>query len=193
MGRPISIKTRLLARCVLPDRSEFRCLVRGISVDLLVLDCPQQEAVGSKIALYLDQTGRLDGTIASTHVGGFSVTLAAATDVPVKHVGDILARLSSKRLTPIPERRAEPRISVNGVGLSDVALPRLPYRVLNLSANGAELAVDGSVHAVGSAIQIGNMRAKVVRRSRAGVGVTFIDTESEPKLLDRLAELGLAE
>src|SRR3569623_2070564 len=72
------VKVSVLGRYMLADRREFPCQVREMSPGDAVVVAPVAGTAGEKVIAYLDQIGRVEGTIQESTDGGFVMDVAAS-------------------------------------------------------------------------------------------------------------------
>ncbi len=65
-------------------------------------------------------------------------------------------------------------------------------KIVNLSVTGAEVKVS-TRPAIGTLVQLGRMRGKIVRHTQHGVGIEFVDVPADATLSGRFAEIELTD
>jgi len=181
------LKTNLLGRYMLADRREFPCAIVDVAGDHLTISGPEHGALGETVIVYIDQLGRVEGKIARHLDGGFAVKLHGgrrATEKLTRRVGELQGNARS----PPPERRREPRIKPDNQGPDKQA--GAAAQVVNLSLFGAEIKIDERPP-IGALVQIGRLRGRVVRHSKSGVAIEFVDKKDDATLTERLTEIEL--
>jgi hypothetical protein len=73
------VRVTLQARYMLPDRREYLCTVVDASAGALALAGPERGAMGANIVLYIDNIGRVEGTVVRHFEDGFVVKFKGAT------------------------------------------------------------------------------------------------------------------
>jgi len=186
------IKTKLVGRCILSGGPEFLCMVTALSKDRMTIEASVDGEVGQTVIVYINELGRLEGKIARLTAKGFSASLSVTTLAAAKFAERFLKMAADNELHFIPERRREPRVGLDGVEVGIEGPKARRCRIANISALGAEIAIGDNKPEIGNLIKIGNMRAKVVRHSEAGIAVEFTDNADNPKMADRFAEIQLS-
>jgi hypothetical protein len=183
------IKTKLLGRYMLADGREAKCTVLDVSLGGVALAAPERGEVGEKIVLYIDQIGRIEGAIARHIPDGFAVALDVSTRTPERLARRLKEVVSGGKLTREPERRNEARIRLNGEASEHATADGRDYKVVDLSFTGADIKLAGGDRPpVGAVLELGKLKAKVVRHTAAGVAVKFIAPDGT--LTRRVAEIG---
>src|ERR1700754_4125016 len=72
------VKISVLGRYMLADRREFPCQVLEMSPGDAVVIVPVPGIVGEKVIAYIDQIGRIEGTILEQVEGGFLMDISAS-------------------------------------------------------------------------------------------------------------------
>ena len=128
---------------------------------------------GERIIAYLDQIGRVEGTILNQVEGGFLMDVAATPRKRDKMAAQ-LTWLANKDVLNLPEDRRHERV-VPDLRHSTVVLDdgrRYNCKIIDISLSGAAIELDVRP-AMGTPITIGRMRARVVRHFQNGVAVEF--------------------
>jgi hypothetical protein len=184
------VKTKLLGRYMLADGREAKCTVMDVSLGGVALTGEARGQVGENVVLYVDQIGRVEGTIVRQLDEGFAVVLDVSPKAPerlARRLNEIVA--GGGKLAPEPERRSEPRIKLNGEATQRATADGREYKVVNLSFTGADVQlIGGERPAIGAVLELGKLRGKVVRHTAAGVAVKFIAPDGT--LAKRLVDVG---
>lgn len=167
------VKISVLGRYMLADRREFPCQVLEMSPGDALVIAPVAGKVGEKTIVYLDHIGRIEGIITEGVDGGFVMEVSASARKRDKMAAQ-LTWLANKDILDLPEDRRHERV-VPDNRHSTVVLDdgrRYNCKIIDISLSGAaiELAVRP---AMGTAVTLGRMRARVVRHFQDGVGVEF--------------------
>lgn len=167
------VKVSVLGRYMLADRREFPCQVLEMSPGDAVVVAPVAGTAGEKVIAYLDQLGRVEGTIQESTDAGFVMDVAASSRKRDKMAAQ-LTWLANKDILNLPEDRRHERV-VPDNRHSTVVLDdgrRYNCKIIDISLSGAaiELAVRP---AMGTPVTLGRMRARVVRHFQDGVAVEF--------------------
>jgi len=171
------VKVSVLGRYMLADRREFPCQVLEMSPGDAVVVAPVAGTAGEKVIAYLDQIGRVEGTIQESTEGGFVMDVAASSRKRDKMAAQ-LTWLANKDVLNLPEDRRHERV-VPDNRHSTVVLDdgrRYNCKIIDISLSGAaiELAVRP---AMGTPVTLGRMRARVVRHFQDGVAVEFASAQ----------------
>lgn len=172
-GRFQRVKVSILGRYMLADRREFPCQVIEMSPGDATLIAPVSGIEGERIIAYLDQIGRVEGTILNQVEGGFLMDVAATARKRDKMAAQ-LTWLANKDVLNLPEDRRHERV-VPDLRHSTVVLDdgrRYNCKIIDISLSGAAIELDVRP-AMGTPITIGRMRARVVRHFQNGVAVEF--------------------
>ena len=172
-GRFQRVKVSILGRYMLADRREFPCQVIEMSPGDATLIAPVSGIDGERIIAYLDQIGRVEGTILNQVEGGFLMDVAATSRKRDKMAAQ-LTWLANKDVLNLPEDRRHERV-VPDLRHSTVVLDdgrRYNCKIIDISLSGAAIELDVRP-AMGTPITIGRMRARVVRHFQNGVAVEF--------------------
>lgn len=169
----------LLGRCMFLDESECPCELIDISPGGAAMLTPNCGEVGERVIAYVDQIGRLEGTIVRLIDGGFAMTINASSRKRDK-LADILTWLANRHVLSLPEDRRHarrmPRKAEAVLRLADGA--ELPCRVIDMSLSGAALCMD-TKPPLGSKVQLGKLGARVIRHFDDGIAIEFMRVMSE--------------
>lgn len=167
------LKVVVPGRFMLPDRSEHRCLTvdmspGGVLLQSLVVPYPR-----TKIVVYLDELGRLEGQVSRVQRDGFALRLIATANKMEKTAASLTWLASRDDPTSLDSRRSrrceleQPAVALHtDHGTSS-------GRILNLAEHGAAIAVRCQV-AVGDRVSVGRAAARVVRVFEHGCAVEFL-------------------
>jgi hypothetical protein len=177
MPRFQRVKVSVLGRYMLADRREFPCQILEMSPGDAAVIAPVAGGVGEKVIAYLDNLGRIEGTIKDSMDGGFVMDVAASPRKRDKMAAQ-LTWLANKDVLNLPEDRRHERV-VPDNRHSTVVLDdgrRYNCKIIDISLSGAaiELAVRP---AMGTPVTLGRMRARVVRHFQDGVAVEFASSQ----------------
>lgn len=162
----------------------FACRLQSISPHMIVASAPVTGSIEEKITAHFQPFGTLRGQISRHIDGGFCIDIDSGTEERERLAGKIdwykkrtFAGLSDKR----QHKRFMPRDPRSVLLLPDGKL--LPCLVIDISASGAAVSADVDP-AIGSALAIGKVVARVVRQLEVGFAVQFVE-EQDP---DRIEE-----
>lgn len=171
------VRVSILGRYMLADRREFPCQVLEMSPGDAVVIAPAAGLPGEKVVAYLDQIGRVEGTIVSTIDGGFAMTITAS-DRKRDRIAAQLTWLANKDILNLPEDRRHERV-VPDNRHSTVVLDdgrRYNCKIIDISLSGAAIELDVRP-AMGTPVTLGRMRARVIRHFQNGVAVEFTSAQ----------------
>lgn len=171
--RHARVKLSILGRYMLEDRREFPCQTIDVSVGGLALTAPVLGAVGERVVAYFDALGRIEGNIVRHFEHGFAMTAIMPQPKREKLVNQLTWLINRKQLG-LPEDRRHERIVPNQVNttirLADGSV--VPAKIVNISASGVAINCVKAA-SMGSMIQIGRRRARVVRVGDHGMALEF--------------------
>ena len=178
------IPLELRGRFMLPDRSEFDCMVRDISGSGISIQTEQPGEIGLRIIAYISEIGRLEGDIVRVFDGGFALELAIS---PFKRekLMRALHDLDKSAQSGDDSQRRHHRFVPERRG-SDFTLPdgrSYPCEVIDMSLSGASIRV-GVIPGIGTTVFLGKMRGIVARHHRQGVAIEFVDMPDLGTLAD---------
>ncbi|MBU1304676.1 MAG: PilZ domain-containing protein [Alphaproteobacteria bacterium] len=172
-GKFQRVQVSVLGRYMLADRREFPCQVLEMSPGDAIVIAPAAGVVGEKVIAYLDQIGRIEGTIINQIDGGFLMDIAASPRKRDKMAAQ-LTWLANKDVLNLPEDRRHERV-VPDIRHSTVVLDdgrRYNCKIIDISLSGAAVELDVRP-AIGTPVTLGRMRARVMRHFQDGVAVEF--------------------
>jgi hypothetical protein len=173
------VKLNLLGRCMFNDRRECPCQLLEISPGDAVFVSPFCGEKGEKVIAYIDNIGRLEGTILERKDNGFVMGISASLRKRDK-LADTLTWLANRHVLSLAEDRRHlrrtPKRTDATLILSDGATHSV--RVIDMSLSGAALATSLRP-ALGSPVRLGRLGARVVRHFDDGVGIEFMRIMSE--------------
>jgi len=133
---------------------------------------------GEKIIAYVDNLGRIEGTISRVFDGGFAVHINA-TDRKRDKFASQLTWLANRNALGLPEDRIHERLIPKNP-ISNITLPdgrTYPCRVIDMSMGGAAVSIDVRP-LIGSEVTLGKMRARVIRHLDNGIALEFSDLQN---------------
>lgn len=176
------VSVNLAGRLMLPSHDEYDCTVIDMSPGEVLFTCHAQPRAGERIIAYIDHLGRIEGTVAKVTDDGF-VILVNATDRKREKLAAQLTWIANRHELGLPEDRQHDRLTPRN-GRTELALNdgrHYPCRIIDLSLSGA--AIDIEVRpAIGTPVQLGNMRGRVVRHFQEGVAIEFSSVQSKEAL-----------
>jgi prepilin-type processing-associated H-X9-DG protein len=169
----------LLGRCMFPDRRECPCQLVEISPGDAVLVSPFCGEPGEKVIAYIDNIGRVEGTILERIEHGFLMSISASERKRDK-LADTLTWLANRQVLNLAEDRRHlrrtPKRSDANVVFADGSAQTC--RVIDMSLSGAALATTLRPP-LGSAVKLGRLGARVVRHFDDGIGIEFMRLMSD--------------
>jgi hypothetical protein len=176
------VKVEVMGRYMLESRREFPCQTLNISPGGLALVAPVAGNLGERVVVYLDQIGRVEGTIVRLLPNGFAIEFSATIRKRDKLAAQ-LTWLANRQMLGMPEDRRHERLQPRNPrtivtldnGVQSVA------RLIDVSTSGAGVSTDLPL-TVGQRIVVGRLPAKVVRKFEGGVAVEFGRILTEPEI-----------
>lgn len=176
------VSVNLPGRLMLPNHDEYDCSVIDMSPGDANFVCSARPRVGERIIAYVDHLGRIEGNVAALNDEGFAITLTA-TDRKREKLAAQLTWIANKHELGLPEdrrhNRLTPRNTRTEITLDDGR--RYPCRIIDLSLSGAAVDIDVRP-ALGTPVQLGNMKGRVVRHFQEGVAIEFSSVQSKEAL-----------
>ena len=160
-------------RYMLEDRREFPCQTLDIAPDGVDLLAPTSGEIGSRVIVYLDNIGRVEGTVLREIENGFSMSINAPPSKQEKLAGQI-AWLVNRQALGVPENRRHQRLELHH---SETVLTfkdgrRIPATIIDCSISGAALDCAQPIE-LGTELAVGECDAQVVRQFEGGIAVAF--------------------
>jgi hypothetical protein len=176
------VSVNLPGRLMVSSHDEYDCTVLEMSPGDASFLCAARPRPGERIIAYVDHLGRIEGSVSDVTGNGF-VILLNATDRKREKLAAQLTWIANKHELGLPEDRRHSRLAPRNTQ-TDLLLDdgrRYPCRIIDLSLSGA--AVDIEVRpALGTAVQLGNMKGRVVRHFQEGVAIEFSAVQSKEAL-----------
>ncbi|MBC7314319.1 MAG: PilZ domain-containing protein [Rhizobium sp.] len=180
------VAVNLQGRLMLANYEEYVCKVVDMSpgdVRFACAGCPQPN---ERVIAYIDHLGRVEGTVIKLVEGGFVMSINA-TGRKREKLAAQLTWIANKHELGLPEDRRHdrltPRVTRTELKLEDGR--RYPCRLMDLSLSGAAVDIDIRPP-IGTAVQLGNMRGRVVRHFLEGVAIEFLTLQSREALTEFL-------
>jgi hypothetical protein len=169
------VRVNLLGRFMLQDRREFPCQVVNMSPGGIALIAPVGGEIGERVIAYVDHLGRLEGQITRLFTNGFAMSIAASSRKRDKLAAQ-LTWLANRHILDLPEDRRHERIIPRNPA-ARMILPNgtnVSCRVMDMSLSGAAISISEELRpAVGVAVTVGKVSARVVRHLEKGIAVEF--------------------
>lgn len=168
----------LPGRFMRPDKLDYPCRLKDISVGGAAFITATQPAVGEKIIVYLMHLGGLEGAVVRRTGDGFAMTITA-TQRKRDNLAARIQLLISKSDLAETDERISPRTPTTGFAtlmLGDGTVLECP--MLDVSGSGVSI-VTPIKPAVGAEVILSNERAVVVRHHDEGIAVEFVNQRLE--------------
>ena len=176
------VSVNLPGRLMLPSHDEYDCSVIDMSPGDASFVCAARPRVGERIIAYVDHLGRIEGNVAILTDQGFAIILTA-TDRKREKLAAQLTWIANKHELGLPEDRRHNRLSPRNTN-TEIMLDdgrRYPCRIIDLSLSGAAVDIDVRP-ALGTPVQLGDMKGRVVRHFQEGVAIEFSSVQSKEAL-----------
>ncbi len=178
------IDISLAGRYMLANKQEYRCRTLDVSVGGLSIRGYEKGNLGDKIILYIDEIGRIEGTIVRHIDKGFAISFSPS---PAKRqrLLEKLTWLMNKDMVEGDETRRFTR-HMPPVTETKFFLPdgrAYPCKIIDMSLSGASIEID-VIPAVGAEITLGKMKGRVIRHHDSGIAVEFTEVEDTTTLAD---------
>ncbi len=176
------VAVQLMGRYMLESRREFPCQTVNISPGGLALLAPVPGNLNERVVVYLDQLGRVEGTVVRHFQNGFAIAFSATVPKRDK-LASQLTWLANRAVLGLPEdrrhERVQPRIPRTVITLDNGQ--SFVARLIDVSTSGASISTELKL-AMDSRIIVGKLPAKVVRLFEGGVAVEFGRILSMPEI-----------
>ena len=180
------VTVSLGGRLMLADYEEYPCVALEMSPGEVEFNCIARPRINERIIAYMDNLGRLEGTVTTVSTSGFTIVLQA-TERKREKLAAQLTWLANKHELGLPEDRRHDRLTPRQIN-TEIVLDdgrRYACRLMDLSLSGAALDVDIRPP-LGTVLRLGKMRSKVVRHFAEGVAVEFDTVQSRETLREFL-------
>ncbi|HZG28327.1 PilZ domain-containing protein [Ensifer adhaerens] len=177
------VAVNLHGRMLSATREEVDCVVIEMSPGDAQIEADARVNVGDRIIAYIDHIGRIEGDVLSLGAKGRFVISVNATERKREKLAAQLTWIANKHELGLPEDRRHERVAPRN-NRSEIVLDdgrSYPCRIIDLSLSGA--AIEIAVRpAMGTAVQLGNMRGRVVRHFQEGVAIEFSALQTRESL-----------
>ncbi|XSG82226.1 MAG: PilZ domain-containing protein [Methyloligella sp. ZOD6] len=173
------VNVRIFGRFMREDKQEFPCRIINMSAGGMAMLAPVACEKGERIVAYLDNFGRIEGTVVRCFEGGFAIKITASAVRREKIANLLTWAVNQENLGLSSSTRIHERTIPNNPE-SKLILPdgeSLECRVIDVSLSGASLAVDPKP-AIGTEVVLGRMRGFVVRQHDNGVAIQFANIQN---------------
>jgi PilZ domain-containing protein len=178
------IDISLAGRYMLANHQEYRCRTLDISVGGLSIRGYEKGNLGDRIILYIDEIGRIEGTIVRHIDKGFAISFSPSP-AKRKRLLEKLTWLMNKDMIEGDETRRFTR-HLPPVSETKFFLPdgrAYPCKIIDMSLCGASIEID-VIPAVGAEITLGKMKGRVTRHHDSGIAVEFTEVEDTTTIAD---------
>ena len=174
----------LLGRFMRANKQEYPCKLMDVSVGGGAMMAPVDVEPGERIVAYFDHIGGLEGTVARVFEGGFAIAFQATQHRREKLAAQIMWLVNRHELDPADLRRPghdrtalidKTSVLHLGEGIT------VQVKILDVSISGASIGTTARPR-IGSEVQVGKLRARVMRHHGEGIGVEFIDIQNPDAL-----------
>ena len=175
------VRLSLSGRYMLADHREYPCQTVDMSPGGACVVAPVIGDIGSRVVIYLDHIGRLEGQIVRHTDGGFAAQLRVPS-LKREKLADQLTWLANRHILGLPEDRRHERIEPISKR-SILTLPdgkEVPVRIIDISLSGAAISTEMQP-AIGTAVTIGRTKGVVVRHLPDGVAIEFLRLIAEDR------------
>jgi hypothetical protein len=167
------VKLVLLGRFMLEDQREFPCQSIDVSPGGIALRAPIRGEVGERVVAYIDQVGRLEGTIARLIDNGFAMSYAVSRHKQ-ERLANQLTWLANRDVLGLSEDRRHERVvpRQTRVPLKTDDGHETIARIIDVSRSGAAITAPFNPP-IGSHVVVGRSAATVTRHFSGGFSVEF--------------------
>ena len=170
----------LPGRYMLEDGSEHNCVCIDVSVGGVRLRAPQAGAWGSRVIVYIEAIGRLEGYIVRRAPGWFALE-TRGTALKGERVQERIAMILEAQAEDCFDRRDPARESSRRSVSLDTLDGRLHEAELtDISRNGAALLTEAEL-SLDERVRLDSRRARVARLFPGGAALTFENWGKEPR------------
>lgn len=180
------VSVNLSGRLMLADYEEYPCTAVEMSPGEVEFECMARPRINERVIAYMDNLGRLEGTVTELSSSGFTMILQA-TERKREKLAAQLTWLANKHELGLPEDRRHDRLTPRQIN-TEITLEdgrRYACRLMDLSLSGAAVDIDIRPP-LGTILRLGNMRGKVVRHFMEGVALEFDTVQSRETLREFL-------
>jgi PilZ domain len=167
------VDVQVMGRYMLESRREYPCQSVNISPGGLAILAPVMGNIGERVVVYLDQLGRVEGTVSRQFQNGFAIAFSATVRKRDK-LASQLTWLANRQILGLPEDRRHDRLQAR-IPRTIITLDngqQVVARLIDVSTSGAGISTDLKL-AMDQRIVVGKLPAKVVRIFEGGVAVEF--------------------
>ncbi|MCF6368490.1 PilZ domain-containing protein [Rhizobium halophilum] len=180
------VSVSLSGRLMLTNYEEYPCTALEMSPGEVEFACLAQPQINERVIAYMNNLGRLEGTVTEISPSGFTMILQA-TERKREKLAAQLTWLANKHELGLPEDRRHDRLTPRKIS-TEIVLEdgrRYACRLMDLSLSGAAIDIDIRPP-LGTIARLGNMRGKIVRHFMEGVALEFDTVQSRETLKEFL-------
>lgn len=163
---------KLGARFMLDDGSEHHGSVIDVSIGGISFAAKTQPPIGTGIIAYVDELGRIEGTVIRGHSVGFAILLAL-TPYKRERLEEKLSWRLSGASQKLEARRFDREPADKSATLTRSDGSEMQCKVVDMSLGGVSIQA-AELPPIGEEVMVGKMRGRVVRHHETGFGVQFI-------------------
>lgn len=175
----------LLGRFMRANKHEFACKLVDVSVGGAAIHAPVEVDIGERILATFDNLGALEGHVVRTFPGGFAIELQATQYKRDKLASQITWLLNRHELGEDAEVRRHERIAIaSSKKEATMTLDEgvtVPVNIIDFSMSGASISTTARPP-IGQEIQVGKIKARVVRHHSDGIGVEFMAVQQQDRV-----------
>ncbi len=178
------VQTQLDGRFMRTSKEEHSCKILDVSVGGISIESAVPVQPGEKIICYIQEIGRVEGTVIRNHDLGFAlqfVMSGRALDKLADHLTWLVNRQHLDTRDQRSSTRRIPQKSLSVMTLADGSQEMIS--LLDVSVGGAMIKSEIRP-TLNSNIHLGTLRAKVLRHHSEGFSVVFLDIQ-HPGLSNR--------
>jgi len=172
----------LLGRFMRANKQEFSCKLVDISVGGAAIHTPVEVDIGERILATFDNLGAIEGHVVRTFAGGFAIELQATQYKRDKLAAQITWLMNRHELGDAAEVRRHERIAIaNSKKETTLKLDEgvsIPVNIIDFSMSGASISTNARPP-IGQLVQVGKIKARVVRHHNDGIGVEFLSVQAQ--------------
>jgi hypothetical protein len=180
------VSVSLEGRLMVPSQDEYVCLTVDMSPGDVRFICAARPVPGDRIIAYIDNIGRIEGSVVKTTDDGFVISIVA-TDRKREKLAAQLTWIANKHELGLPEDRRHDRLTPRKAR-SELTLEdgqKFSCRIIDLSLSGAAVEMEYRP-TMGTVVRLGNTRGRVVRHFLEGIAIEFTTLQSRDSLKDFL-------
>lgn len=168
------VKIALAGRFMLADGTEHNCCSIDVSPGTAAISASVLPVRGSRVILYLDRLGRLEGEVKRVFEDGFAITFSVS-ESKRRRLAEDLTWLANRDIADFINKRVHARASLPTEATTMVLEDGTLRGVTLIDVSLAGLGVQSEhLPPIGAVIKIGANRGRVVRHFDGGFGLRFV-------------------